>query len=362
HQILEPEMIDATLPGPDSRNQRQEHSVADPERARLLLQSIPDDPQTLSRLRGRHVLSARHFDAPLLRQLMRLAARYELGELKGTHPLRCKVLSNLFLDRSHCTGRLSFSAAWMRLGGSLLDFERTVEQILSRRYAVDEVIELCNSYSDLTVLRTADAEMLQDMLPRFRIPVINAGDGSGEHPTHAMADLYTLFKWRPALFQDDPPADQRLQIAVVGDPSRTRTIRSFLQLLACFPKAVERVVLLQRLEPGFAQGQREELEQSGLRVETTKELFPMATDMEIARELLPSIDLLYMHQLQTVHLPRMQIIEGISLFKPNAMVLNPEIQNEEAAHRLNDSPHNGYFAQARGSVFLRMAVFAAILG
>ena len=355
-------MIDSTLPGPDPQRPRQEHVVADPERPRGLLAAIPDDPETLARLRGRHVVSVGHLDAPLVRQLLRLSARYELGEIERSQPLRCKVLSNLFLDHSQCTGRLAFNAAWLRLGGNLLDFEPTVDQILSRRHAWDEIVELCNSYSDLTVLRTSDAEMFQDMLPRFRVPVINAGDGQGEHPTHALADLYTLFKWRPALLQDDPPREQRLQIAIGGDPSRTRTIRSFLRLLTLFPQAVERVIVMQRLARCFADGQREELEQAGLRVDTLDEMCPATADMDIAWELIPAIDVMYVHQLHPVRVSRMQLTESVSLFKPEAMVLNPEVQNENAANLLNDSPHNGYYAQGRGSLFLRMAVFAAVMG
>jgi aspartate carbamoyltransferase catalytic subunit len=169
-----------------------------------------------------------------------------------------------------------------------------------------------------------------------------------------------LFKWRPILLRDDPPADQRLTIAIVGDPSRTRTIRSFLRMIACFPEAVQQVVLMQRLDQGFAAGQREELERAGLRIETLTELYPVATDMDVARKLIPAVDLMYVHQLQTVHVARMQVVESIALFKPEAMVLSPEMQNAEAAHLLNDSPHNGYFTQARGSVYVRMAVFASL--
>lgn len=355
-------MTDSTLPGPDLEHPRLEHPVADPERPRELLQAIADEPEMLDRLRGRHVLSASHFDARLLLQVMRQAARYELGELGGTHPLRGKLLNNLFLDHSQCTGRLAFNAAWLHLGGNLLDFGPTVDQILSRRYAWDEIAQLCSSYSDCTVLRTADAETFQEMLPRFRVPVINAGDGQGEHPTHAMADLYTLFKWRPELLQDDPPREQRLQIAIAGDPARTRTIRSFLRLLALFPNAVERVILMQRLARGFAEGQREELEQAGLRIDTLEEMCPATADMEIIWQLMPAIDVMYVHQLHPVRVSRMQVEESIALMKPHAMVLSPEVQNETAAGFLNDSPHNGYFAQARGSVFVNMAVFAAVLG
>jgi len=354
-------MTATLLPGPDTGAISKEHPVADAERARILLNSIPKYPRVLARLRGRHVISSSHLDAPLLRQLMRLAARYELGELRGTHPMRCKVLSNLFLDRSQGTERLAFNAAWLRLGGSLLDFDSTVEHIMSLRHAPAEIAELCNSYADATVLRTAHPETFHEILPRLRVPVINAGDGQGENPTHAMADLYTLCKWRPALLQDNPPADQRLTIAIYGDPSRTRAIRSFLRMIAHFPAAVERVVLVQRLVQGFAEGQREELERAGLRIETVQELYPVATDMEVARSLIPSVDLMYVHQLYTPQVPRLQVVESIELFKPEAMVLSPGMQNEEAAHLLNDSPHNGYFAQARGSVYVRMAVFASIV-
>jgi len=354
-------MTDATLPGPALENPRREHSVAAPGRARELLSRIPDEPATLDRLRGRHVLGMSDFDAPLLRQLMRLAARYEVGDVADTSTMRCKVLSSLYLDLPYCTGRLSFNTACMRLGGSLLDLDGTATQILRRRYAPEEIAELCNGYSDVALVRAADAESFQDMLPHFRVPVINAGSGAGEHPSHAMADLYTLCKWRPGLFCGEASSEERLTIALVGDPSRTRTLRSFLRMLTRFPEVVERVVLASRLEHGFATGQREELAQAGIRVETLAELYPMATDMEIARDLLPATDLFYVHQVQTTHVRRMQIVESLALFKPEAMILAPDMQSEEASHLLNDSPFNGYFAQARGSVFVRMALLTGIL-
>jgi aspartate carbamoyltransferase catalytic subunit len=355
-------MNDRPLIGPNQQPSRQEHPAAGAERAALLTERVPDRPEEPKRLHRRHFTSVLELDAPLVRQLLRSAARFESGDLPDSGPARCKVLSNLFLDRSHCTGRLSFNAAWLRLGGNLLQIDQTVEQILSRRYAPDEIAELCNSYADMAVLRTGDEETFRDMLPRLQVPIVNAGNGTDEHPSHALADLYLLAKWRPSLLEDEPPAEERLGIGVVGDPTRTRTLRSFLRLLTRFPNAVDRVVLMDRLDPGVVHGLREELQNGGLRVQTVNELFPVATDMDAARELLPTLDLIYVHHLQPVHVSRMKILEGSSLLGADAMILNPEIQNEEAASRFNDSPHNGYFAQARGSVFVRMALFAAILG
>jgi aspartate carbamoyltransferase catalytic subunit len=89
---------------------------------------------------------------------------------------------------------------------------------------------------------------------------------------------------------------------------------------------------------------------------------PATADMDVAWELLPAMDVLYVHQLHPVRMSRMQLAESYSLLKPDAMVLNPEIQNENAAQLLNESAHNGYYAQGRGSLFVRMAVFAAVLG
>ena len=124
---------------------------------------------------------------------------------------------------------------------------------------------------------------------------------------------------------------------------------------------MERIVLLERVEPGFGPGQREELEASGLRIDTMKNLYPVAADMEAGRELFPEMDVIYVHQPQQVRMPRMKLIEAISYLKPDAMVLNPEIQDDEAATQLNHSSHNGYFAQARGAVYLAMALFTALM-
>jgi len=355
-------MTDTTPASPVADTKRREHPVADPDRSRLVLDAFPDDPSLLARLRGQHVLSMRDYDAPLLRQLMRLAARCERKELPADQPMRCRILSSLFMDEPACSGRLSFKSAWLRLGGSVLDAENYARQILSQRYTPEEVAELCNNYSDIAVLRTEDSESFHDMLPRFRVPVINAGDGAVEHPSHAMADLYTLCKWRPELFSEQPPEQGRLTVALLGDPSRTRTLRSFLRLLCQFPQAVERVILYSRVAQGIAPEQRDELGQAGIRVDTLAELYPLATDMEIARELIPTLDLIYVHYVQPAQVRRLQIVESMALHKPDAMILSPQVPTAEAAHLLNDSPLNGYFAQARGAVYVRMALFSAILG
>jgi len=212
------------------------------------------------------------------------------------------------------------------------------------------------------VVRTLDAHWLEQAIERFQVPVINAGNGSQEHPTHALADLYTLLKWRPELAAAEVNPARRLQIGIFGHPSRMPTLRSFLYLLAKLPQMVERVVVFSRTEPALDPAERQVLADAGVQVQGSAELLPGATAMEGYRKLLPEMDLLYVHLAHADEFSRLDFLEALGYFKSDALALNPEILNQEFSDRLNDSPHNGYFALARGSVFVRMAVMAGILG
>jgi aspartate carbamoyltransferase catalytic subunit len=357
-------MSTSPLPGPVTRSSHQEHPVAQKARVEALLERIPQDAATLSQLAGRHLLSIAPMTPALLGQVFRLAARFELGQVDLDHPMRGKILSNVFLDNSHNHTRLSFNSAWLRLGGSLLNFEKSIDEITGHRHAADELAELCSNYGDIAVLRTDEHHhhALEEMVETFRVPVINAGSGHDEHPTNAMADLYTLFKWRPELLQDEGDAPRRLQIGVFGDAARTRTIRSLLLGLVTFRHAIERVVFFQRLDRMFEPGQREALAQAGLTVQTVQELMPLASKMHAYEKLLPEMDVMYVHNLHPSQYSRMELIQGIKHLKPDCMVFNPHIQSQEFSDFLNNGPHNAYFAQARGGVFVRMALFSAIMG
>ena len=354
-------MSDSRIPGPENAIIPRQHECAEPHRAQALAQAISPDAESLQVLRDRHVLSMKHFDARTLKQLFRLAAEFESGA-RSQQPARGRILSNVYFDPSRKHTRLSFNSAWQRLGGSELNFEPALDEILRKRHAPMEVAEVCSSYSDNAILRTKQREEMEEMVRYFRLPVINAGNGSDEHPTHAMADLYTLFKWRPELLADEPPAESKLHIAMAGDPETTPSLRSLLFGLAQFPRAVERVVLFGHTNTRLAKEQREYLETAGLKVEAGAELYPGKSIVGVARAILPESDLVYICYLHPMHATRMDMLDAVNHMKPGSMVLNPEVQDQAFSHLLNDSDHNGYFAQARGSVFVRMALFSAILG
>lgn len=353
-------MSESALRGPQAAVGSAEHPVADVATAARLAQAIPERADVLARLNNRHVLSVGDLEPATLLQVLRLAAHYESQGRPDACPLAGRILSSVFVRGALSETRLSFASAWLRLGGSILDFEESPARPNGDRYGPDELAELCSNYGDIAVLRTADSESLQAMVDYFRVPVINAGNGDDEHPTNAMADLYTLLKWRPDLLGEQP--ERPLTIAISGDPARTRTIRSFLLLLAKFPQMVERVLIMDRLAQPFSPGQREALEEAGLKLELVAESFPNETIMGGFKQILPETDVIYIHHLRATRAPRMSFIEGMAYVRPDAMVLCPELPGQVFGDYLNHSPHNGYFAQARGAKYLRMALFCSIMG
>jgi aspartate carbamoyltransferase catalytic subunit len=269
-------------------------------------------------------------------------------------------MTSAYLDQPTSRSRLSFESAILHLGGSLMDFGERLEHLEGSRGLLCEVVEMCSTLGDVAVLRTREADTLASVLGAFRVPVINAGNGVGENPSHSLADLYTLLKWRPDLLDDEP--QQPIQVGIIGSPANMRTIRGILQALAQFPAGIERVIIFSRQATIFSPGQREELEAAGLNIVIDRELYPHNSLQASAKAELPAMDLLYVHSRGESSLSRQGRIESYKMLKEGALVLHPETQADESVANLDDSPHNGYFTQARGGVFIRIAILASLFG
>lgn len=220
-----------------------------------------------------------------------------------------------------------------------------------------DVGEMLNGYGDLVVLRDSHNHAVYEMLEALRIPIINGGNGTDEHPTQAMADIYVILKAYPELVQPEKlgPAD-KIRIGVIGVPSRMRTIRSLLLFLRLFAEGIEEVVLISDQDEPFAAGQLEELQESGLVLRTSKKM----TDE------LPDLDVVYMNSIAWVddsyeELGKSFHLNAWSPLKETAIVMHPLARGEELDRSLDDTPFNWYFAQARGAVFVRMALLSALL-
>jgi aspartate carbamoyltransferase catalytic subunit len=214
---------------------------------------------------------------------------------------------------------------------------------------------MLNSYGDLVVLRDSNENSVYEMAESLRIPIISGGNGCDEHPTQALADIYALLKWRPSICRT-PYADTPIRFGIIGVPRRMRTVRSLLLLLANFTQALNEIVVVTDQEQPFAAGQLEELRAKGLRIRITDRF----------DEELPSLDVVYQNSILWTGNNYEELgvkfrLDAASPLKPSAIVLHPLARGPELSSDLDQTAHNWYFAQARGAVFIRMALLATIL-
>jgi aspartate carbamoyltransferase catalytic subunit len=346
----------------DKQNPRLQEPLEEPpldtqgfERPRDLMNAIDEDLTPLLDLVQRPIVSARQFTRDQLLQLSRLAARYETQPQMITRALTGKILVSAFYEPSTRT-RLSFESAWHRLGGDIMSITDPASTGIAKGESLYDVGEMLNHYGDLVVLRDSDESAVYEMLEALRIPIINGGNGIDEHPTQALADIYALLKWRPALCLPDIEDEQRFRIGIIGVPGRMRTIRSLLTLLSLFSNAVTEVLIISDEDQPFAEGQREELEAAGLNLRVSGNL-----DKE-----LPELDVVYINAIAWVgddyeELGSQYRLDKSSPLKSEAIILHPLARGVELSRNLDDTPHNWYFAQARGAVFMRMALLSSIL-
>lgn len=325
------------------------------ERPRALLDSLPENPEPLVALASRHVVSSRQFDRETLLQIFRLAAQFESTPQLLHLPLTGKILISAFYEPSTRT-RLSFESAWHRLGGAIMSITDPNSTGLAKGESLADIAEMFNNYGDLIVLRSSESQAVYEMMDRLRIPIVNAGNGIDEHPTQAMADVYTMAKWRPELFGERVDPSSRIRLGIIGVPARMRTVRSLLGMLAHFPEAVEEIVIVSREDQPFDPWQREELEAMGMRLQVVRDLDPV----------LPGLDVVYINAIAWVGDSFESLGKGLSLdrnspLKPGAIVLHPLARGDELATDLDDTAHNWYFAQARGAVFVRMALLTSVV-
>jgi aspartate carbamoyltransferase catalytic subunit len=326
------------------------------ESPRLLMDKVNEDLVPLLDLAHRPVISARQFNRDQLVQLSRLAAKYETEPQRISRPLTGNILISAFYEPSTRT-RLSFESAWYRLGGDIMSITDPATTGIAKGESLYDVGEMLNHYGDLVVLRDSDDRAVYEMLETLRIPIINGGNGTDEHPTQAMADIYTILKAYPGL--TDPTslsASQKMAIGIIGVPGRMRTIRSLLLYFSSFAAGIREVVLISELDEPFSSGQREELEESGLNIRVTNDL----------NAELPGLDVVYMNAITWADGGYEEHGKGYRLdanshLKPGAIVMHPLARGDELDRSLDQTPFNWYFAQARGAVFIRMALLSAIL-
>lgn len=251
-----------------------------------------------------------------------------------------KTLINMFYEPSTRTS-CSFQAAAIKLGSNVIHLTDKVSSV-EKGESLEDTIQTLNAYGDVIVLRHPLKGSSEKAARISRVPIINAGDGNGEHPTQALLDIFTIYN-ELASFGIDLDSDKRdtLVITFVGDLKNSRTVHSLIHLLLLFPK----IKCIYISPPS--------LEMVGC---------PYEMDLQ---EAIPITDVLYVTRIQkerfeneeyTSITPYVVNKELIAHAKEKMIIMHPLPRMNELSTELDSDPRAVYFKQVENGVYMRMAI------
>ena len=301
----------------------------------------------------RHLIDPLDFSVEEIDSLLHLADRIVANPTAFQNVCAHKKLATLFYEPSTRT-RLSFEAAMLNLGGSVLGFASADSSSASKGESVADTIRVISGYADIAAMRHPKEGAPLRAARYSRIPVINAGDGGHQHPTQTRTDLMTIRRRKGRL--------SGLTIGLCGDLKFGRTVHSLIKSLSRYEGM--RFILISPEElrvPDYVI--TEVLEPRGIPYE-------QVTSLEDA---MPHLDILYMTRVQRerffneedyIRLKDTYILttDKMALAKPDMAVLHPLPRVNEIALDVDDDPRAAYFEQAQNGVYVRMALIMTLLG
>ena len=300
----------------------------------------------------RHLMSPLDFSVDELDKLLDLANDIEKYPQKYAHACEGKKLATCFYEPSTRT-RLSFEAAMLNLGGSVLGFASADSSSAAKGESVSDTIRIISCYADICAMRHPKEGAPLVASQKSRIPVINAGDGGHQHPTQTLTDLLTIRSLKGRL--------GNLTIGLCGDLKFGRTVHSLISALIRYPGI--RFVLISPEELRIPSYIREDV--------LAANNIPF-TEVERLEDAMPDLDVLYMTRVQKerffneedyVRLKNSYILtsDKMALAKEHMAVLHPLPRVNEISVEVDDDPRAAYFRQAQYGVYVRMALILTLL-
>lgn len=302
---------------------------------------------------GRDILSVSQFDRTKLdfifsvgEEMRMLVERFGSADL-----LQGKILANLFYEPSTRTSS-SFMAAMLRLGGQVIPINNVQYSSVTKGESLPDTVRTLESYSDVIVIRHPEVGSAATAAHYASKPVINAGDGVGEHPTQALLDLFTV--------QEALGTIDGLKIAMVGDLKFGRTVHSLTKLLVNY--GVEFVFV----SPTILQMPKDVLEV----VDKSGHTY---VETEDVHDCIDGADVLYITRVQKERFTDLAAYEAVkdqyvvdpalmSKAKERMIVMHPLPRVNEISYAIDSDPRAAYFDQMRNGMYIRMALLAAVLG
>ncbi len=314
---------------------------------------LPFGDQRNAPFYGRDILSVKQFGREDLDYIFGVAHEMqEMVQRVGTFDLlKGKILANLFYEPSTRTSS-SFTAAMERLGGSVIPINEVKYSSVAKGESLPDTVRTLECYADVIVLRHPEVGASALAAKYARKPVINAGDGVGEHPTQALLDLFTILA---ELGRGDG-----LTVTMLGDLKYGRTVHSLARLLALYD------VRLNYVSPEILRMPAEII------AELNQKNIPQAEYNSLER-VLGETDVLYVTRVQKERFEDLQAYEQVK----DAFVVTPEIMQRakdemivmhplprvgEISEAVDDDPRAAYFRQMEYGLYVRMALLAMVLG
>jgi len=313
---------------------------------------------------GNHILSIDQFDRSDIEKLFAVADKLEpfASKEKITRVLEGAILGNMFFEPSTRT-RISFGASFNLLGGNVREITEVGSSSLAKGESLADTAQVLSGYSDIIVLRHPENGSVQKFADASRVPVINAGDGSNEHPSQALLDLYTIEK---ELSLNNKNLDN-LRIALVGDLKYGRAVHSLCKILSKFSN-----VNMNLVSPGelrLPEDLLNQLNEAGASVVQTENL----------EEGISEVDIIYVTRVQEERFKNKEdankyrglLSLNQSIYtancEPNTVIMHPLPRDSrsdanELDRDLYENPNLAIFRQADNGVVIRMAIFALVLG
>ena len=303
------------------------------------------------------IVSVNQFDLAGLGTLFDLARRMKpvAARKARSKVLDGYILGNLFFEPSTRT-RMSFASAFMRLGGQVNSTTGTVNSSLAKGETLADTITMIQSYCDVIVMRHHQTGAAGEAAAVSSVPVINAGDGSGEHPTQALQDLFTIFEERPGRGVNG------MTIALVGDLKFGRCVPSLVNLLCLY--ADVRFIFVAPPELQVPDPLIRGVRDKGFQAVRT-------SDLDAA---LREADVVYWTRIQDERIADKDVLATVrgmyvltrakveSCCKEDVVILHPLPRIDELHTDVDSLPNAAYFRQAANSILIRMALLLLVLG
>lgn len=302
---------------------------------------------------GQDIISVSQFDKSKLDYIVGVAheMRVLVERFGSADLLQGKILANLFYEPSTRTSS-SFMAAMLRLGGQVIPINNVQYSSVTKGESLPDTVRTLESYADVIVLRHPEVGAAATAARYAAKPVINAGDGVGEHPTQALLDLFTILEELGKI--------DGLRVAMVGDLKYGRTVHSLTKLLVNYD-----------VEFAFVSPEILAMPDDVLKVVEAHGHKTKITDD--IHDVIDAADVLYVTRVQKERFTdlaeydrvRDQYVVDEDLMqkaKQEMIVMHPLPRVNEISYGVDDDPRAAYFRQMRNGMYIRMALLAAVLG